>query len=511
MAAIMQGQRPRRTNDSQRSVPGSASTIQFVYSLTLLILLWLGWRVTARPVTVTVDGLTDTVYTHRHTVALLLTDLGVNLGAHEKVTPQLDATLQANAQVTVARARQWRILADSRDFTITSWGETPRTILEDATIAIEPYDEVVIGGARYTADQVVPAMTTDVASHTFRRGYAWDYLEAKPLQMRVRRATEFTVDEGGLPYALFTTAQTVGEALRQADVTLYLGDRVIPSLGSSVAPGMRVYIQRSTPATLTYDGRVMKTRTRATTVGEALGELGIAFTGLDKIQPPLETKLFPDIKVKISRVREEIEVEEEITSFETIFRGDPNLPIDQQEIAVPGAEGITRNRFRVRYEDEVQVDRVLEDRWLAQSPTERVISYGQQLTPQTFTAADGTQITYWRKIKMLASSYSADTSGVASTHPHYGLTFSGERMRQGVVAVDLKVIPLRTRVYVPGYGIGDALDTGSAIRSRRIDLGYDDGNLVLWNKWVDVYLLWPPPSAGEITWVIPNFPKPPNE
>ncbi len=146
MAAIMQGQRPRRTNDSQRSVPGSASTIQFVYSLTLLILLWLGWRVTARPVTVTVDGLTDTVYTHRHTVALLLTDLGVNLGAREKVTPQLDATLQANAQVTVARARQWRILADSRDFTITSWGETPRTILEDATIAIEPYDEVVIGG-----------------------------------------------------------------------------------------------------------------------------------------------------------------------------------------------------------------------------------------------------------------------------------------------------------------------------------------------------------------------------
>ena len=84
-------------------------------------------------------------------------------------------------------------------------------------------------------------------------------------------------------------------------------------------------------------------------------------------------------------------------------------------------------------------------------------------------------------------------------------------MRHGVVAVDLRVIPLRSRLYVPGYGVGDALDTGSAIRARRIDLGYDDGNLVLWNKWVDVYLLWPPPPAGEITWVIPNFPRPPSE
>jgi len=67
-------------------------------------------------------------------------------------------------------------------------------------------------------------------------------------------------------------------------------------------------------------------------------------------------------------------------------------------------------------------------------------------------------------------------------------------MGYGIVAVDPRVINLHSRVYVPGYGIGIAGDTGGAIRGRRIDLGYDDDSLVLWYRWVDVYLLTPVPD-----------------
>lgn len=49
-------------------------------------------------------------------------------------------------------------------------------------------------------------------------------------------------------------------------------------------------------------------------------------------------------------------------------------------------------------------------------------------------------------------------------------------------------------MYVPGYGVGIACDTGGAIVGKRIDLGYDDDNLKLWARWVDVYLLTPVPS-----------------
>jgi 3D (Asp-Asp-Asp) domain-containing protein len=42
------------------------------------------------------------------------------------------------------------------------------------------------------------------------------------------------------------------------------------------------------------------------------------------------------------------------------------------------------------------------------------------------------------------------------------------------VAVDPAVIPLGTRLYVPGYGLALAADTGGAIVGNRIDLCMED-------------------------------------
>jgi 3D (Asp-Asp-Asp) domain-containing protein len=52
-------------------------------------------------------------------------------------------------------------------------------------------------------------------------------------------------------------------------------------------------------------------------------------------------------------------------------------------------------------------------------------------------------------------------------------TSLGTRVRYGVVAVDPRVIPLRTRLYVEGYGECVAEDTGSAIKGMRIDLAFE--------------------------------------
>jgi 3D (Asp-Asp-Asp) domain-containing protein len=76
-------------------------------------------------------------------------------------------------------------------------------------------------------------------------------------------------------------------------------------------------------------------------------------------------------------------------------------------------------------------------------------------------------------------------------------------MRDGIVAVDPRVIDLGSEVYVPGYGVGLAADTGGAIKGKRIDLGYSDENLQLWYRWVDVYLLTPVPPASRIDYTLP--------
>lgn len=51
-----------------------------------------------------------------------------------------------------------------------------------------------------------------------------------------------------------------------------------------------------------------------------------------------------------------------------------------------------------------------------------------------------------------------------------GRTALGIRVRKGVVAVDPKLIPLGTRMHVPGYGKSIAADVGTAIKGRIIDL-----------------------------------------
>jgi 3D (Asp-Asp-Asp) domain-containing protein len=53
---------------------------------------------------------------------------------------------------------------------------------------------------------------------------------------------------------------------------------------------------------------------------------------------------------------------------------------------------------------------------------------------------------------------------------HRGITKSGTQVSRGTVAVDPRVIPLGTKLYVENYGYAVALDTGGAIKENRIDL-----------------------------------------
>ena len=53
-----------------------------------------------------------------------------------------------------------------------------------------------------------------------------------------------------------------------------------------------------------------------------------------------------------------------------------------------------------------------------------------------------------------------------------GSTALGVPVRKGVVAVDPTLIPLGTKLHVPGYGRGLAADVGYAIKGRIIDLWF---------------------------------------
>ncbi|MEG6586522.1 3D domain-containing protein [Dendrosporobacter sp. 1207_IL3150] len=74
---------------------------------------------------------------------------------------------------------------------------------------------------------------------------------------------------------------------------------------------------------------------------------------------------------------------------------------------------------------------------------------------------------YSRSLTMSASAYTAYDDG----NSHY--TYRGNLVRKGLVAVDPSVIPLGTRLYIPGYGYAIADDIGGAIKGNRIDLAFE--------------------------------------
>ncbi len=66
-----------------------------------------------------------------------------------------------------------------------------------------------------------------------------------------------------------------------------------------------------------------------------------------------------------------------------------------------------------------------------------------------------------------------------------GRTASGLPVGHGIVAVDPSVIPLGTRMFVPGYGEAVAADTGSAVRGAVIDLWFPTTTAALrWGRQV---------------------------
>jgi 3D (Asp-Asp-Asp) domain-containing protein len=287
-----------------------------------------------------------------------------------------------------------------------------------------------------------------------------------------------------------------------------------------------VYLERSTPVTIQVDGRTIRTRTHREHAEDVLADLGIVLTGQDYVRAsvtpgsagggsdepagadeaaaaaPSETMLGAGATIEVVRVTERFLIAQVPIPFESEWHPDPDLEIDHQRLIQEGSPGVREMRIRVRYENSHEVSRTVENEYVAVPPTTNIRGYGTKIVVRTVSTPSGPR-EYWRTMEMLATSYSASTAGVSKSNPHYGRTATGLKMRDGIVAVDPRVIDLGSEVYVPGYGVGLAADTGGAIKGKRIDLGYSDENLQLWYRWVDVYLLTPVPPAGQIDYTLP--------
>jgi len=460
-----------------------------------ILLLILGLGHTRSVLVVDVDGQPFRVRTHAMTVAAALHQAGVVVYPEDWVSPGLDASVEPGMVIQIQRAHpvtlrfaQGQALsADGQTRPIRTHAGTIGELLSEVGLPAGPGDETWLNG------NLVGLETP---------------LGQQP-EVLLRRASTLVLALGGAKETVHTTAATVGQLLETLKVTVYLADRVTPGLQERIQPGMTITIERSIPLQVEVDGRTIRTRTLADTVAGVLGQEGVALIGRDTAVPDLSASIRPAMTVRVTRVHEEFEVEFETIPFLTVWVADPDLELDTRRLAQAGKPGVTKRRYHVRYENGREVERTLEDIWTEQQPVTKTLAYGTKIVVRTLETPDG-PIEYWRKMRVYTTAYTAATCGKPRTHPRYGYTRLGWWLTKGVVAVDPTVIPLKTKLYVLGYGLARAGDTGGGVIGKFVDLGFDEWNYESWHWWTDVYLLTPVPPRSGIRWVLPDWPRYPD-
>mgnify|MGYP002706536881 FL=1 len=153
--------------------------------------------------------------------------------------------------------------------------------------------------------------------------------------------------------------------------------------------------------------------------------------------------------------------------------------------------------------EEVVLEPIIEEAKVETDTTLTPITTEQKKVKYRDLAENNPPEEYVKKIEVTATAYCLckKCCGKTPDNPNYGCTHSGLKIIPGsgmkVIAVDPKIIPLNSKVYVEGlngawdYGNAVAADTGSAIKELKIDLYMDTHTEALeWGRRkVNVYVL----------------------
>ena len=305
--------------------------------------------------------------------------------------------------------------------------------------------------------------------------------------------------DNGKPIIVKTMSNSVDQALEKLGITVRPDDYISMPLDASLDNDSMniINIKRAVPVSIIVDGQLREVWSYKDTVEEVIEENGITLNPLDRFEGLTPATLVTaDMVIRVVRVSEEIATEEVDIPFTVVERPNNKMNEGETQIIAKGENGVRAKYYKITYEDGKPVDRMFVNEKVVKAPVDQVVEYG---TVMNFRNSRGDLVRYSKVLNMRATAYTSsfEDTGKHPDHPAFGITYTGMRARVGVIAVDPKVIPLGTKLYVevpgsaPDYGFAIAGDIGSAIKGNNIDLYFDSREEV--KKWgrrkVVVYIL----------------------
>ncbi|MBR6793400.1 MAG: G5 domain-containing protein [Clostridia bacterium] len=273
---------------------------------------------------------------------------------------------------------------------------------------------------------------------------------------------EVTVLEDGNEIDRFHAILTDDETLlEKAGIILEDGDEMnVAEDGGQVT----LSIARAFPIAIKADDQTVTVMLASGTVADALAKANITCGASDILSHEMTAPIAREMVITLDRVTTGRVVETESIDYTTKKIQTNDLYVGQTEVQQEGVKGEKKLTYDVTYINGEESDRKLVDEEITKEPVEKIVRVGIKIK-SSFKKTASTPKTYKKVIAMEASAYSEG-----------GTTASGLPCRVGVVAVDPRVIPLGTKVYVETadgkyiYGTAIAADTGGAIKGNKIDL-----------------------------------------
>lgn len=210
---------------------------------------------------------------------------------------------------------------------------------------------------------------------------------------------------------------------------------------------------------INIDGAPRMVSTNKETVGELLEDLantidaGYILEGANE-SDPIEAMM----TLSLTSVTEKTVASTEVIPYETVERTNDSLAFGESRVVQEGKDGVASLISKEIYHGSELIDTKFVEKKVVTAAQDRIIEVSSQ------NVVDG--IMYSKAIPAMVTAYTPFDPGCT------GITSSGTKADYGTIAVDPSVIPLGSRVYIPGYGMATATDTGGSIKGNRVDVCY---------------------------------------